>query len=390
MRALPVYLDHAATTPVHPRVLAALEEVRSRPRANPSSLHRPGREARALLERARARVATLLGVQPEEVFFVRGGTESDNLALQGRILAQLEEGESGDALWLAHSALEHSAVRETARRLASRHGIGVTVLPVSRTGEVDLDALRLRSSTSPPSVVSVQAVNSETGLILNLEPMVRFCREAGVVVHVDAVQAAGRVPLPQGALRPHLLSLSAHKMGGPSGAGLLIRERGVQLAPLLIGGGQEAGVRPGTADLEAAVGTAEALDLALAEEGREAERLRSLRDTLERTLVQEIPNLRILGGEGPRAPHILAVGLEGLPRDLLPSALDLEGVAASAGSACRSGSAEVSPVLTALYGSSAPGIAPLRLSLGWNTTAAELADATPRILKVFSRVREWA
>jgi cysteine desulfurase len=390
MRAPPLYLDHAATTPVHPRVEFAMAEVRAQPRANPASLHRPGRTARALLERARSRVATLLGVHPEEVYFVRGGTESDNLALQGRVFDRIEAGEPPGDVWMAHSAVEHAAVRETARRLTLRCGVEVRVLPVSPTGEVDLEALALSPSAAPPAVVSVQAVNSETGLILNLDPVLRHCRAAGIVLHVDAVQAVGRVGLPLGNLRPDLLSLSAHKMGGPAGAGLLIRARGVRLAPLLLGGGQEGGVRPGTLDVEAAVGTAEALACALETEASEGARLRSLRDGLEQTLIRAVPGLRVLGGEGPRAPHILAVGLDDLPRDLLPSALDVEGISASAGSACRSGSSETSPVLTALYGPTASRIAPLRLSLGWSTTAEALLVGTPRILEALSRVREWA
>ncbi len=396
-----IYLDHAATTPLHPRVAEAMAEVRARPRGNPASPHRRGREARSLLESAREQVAHLLEAAPREVFFVRGGTESDNLAVQGRALAAAWPGpskgspqDSGRPPVLVHSALEHSAVRESAAAAADRTGCRIETLPVSPAGRVDPDALeRLLPSrgTAPVALVSIQLVNGETGLLLQLEEPIRRCRTAGVATHVDAVQGVGRTPLPRGDARPHLLSLSAHKLGGPGGAGILVREEGVPLAPLLLGGGQEGGVRPGTVDVEAAVGTAEALALALAAGEDEAARLGALRDALEARLCARFPALRVHGGEGRRAPHILNLGIPGLPRDLLPGALDLEGVAVSAGSACRSGSTEVSPVLAALYGEEAAGkTAPLRISLGWSTTADEVREAGDRILRVLSRVWEGA
>jgi cysteine desulfurase len=295
---------------------------------------------------------------------------------------------------LAHSALEHSAVRESAAAAANRTGCRVEVLPVSPEGKVDpeaLDRLLPPRGTAPVALVSIQLVNGETGLHLEVEEVLRRCRAAGVVTHVDAVQGVGRVPLPGGDARPHLLSLSAHKLGGPGGAGILVREEGTPLVPLLLGGGQEDGVRPGTVDVEAAVGTAEALALALASRRDEATRLGGLRDGLEARLRAHFPALRIHGGEGRRAPHILNLGVPGVPRDLLPGALDLEGVAVSAGSACRSGSTAVSPVLAALYGEeSARRTAPVRISLGWSTTADEVREAGDRILGVLSRVWEDA
>jgi cysteine desulfurase len=394
-----IYLDHASTTPLHPRVEGAMAEVRALPRGNPASPHARGREARALLEGARERVARLLGRTPGEVFFVRGGTESDNLAVQGRVLASLEERVEGGASRsrppvVAHSALEHSAVRESAESAGSRFGAQVEVLAVLPSGQVDqahLDDLLTRTPHHPVAVVSVQLVNGETGLVLEVAEVIRRCRERGVVVHVDAVQGVGRVPFPwgeeEGGPPPHLLSFSAHKLGGPGGAGVLVRETGVPLVPLLVGGGQEGGVRPGTVDVEAAVGTAEALALALEAMEGEARRLAVLRDGLQSRLVEEMPDLRVHGGEGPRAPHILNLGVPGVPRDLLPGAMDLEGVAVSAGSACRSGATSVSPVLRALYGQGAQKVAPLRISLGWSTTSAEVDTAGERILRVLSRVR---
>ena len=406
-----IYLDHASTTPLHPRVERAMAEVRARPRGNPASPHGRGREARTLLEDARERVARLLGRTPGEVFFVRGGTESDNLAIQGRVLAVLEEragGRAGGRVGeragedappskppvVAHSALEHSAVRESAEAAARRFGARVEILAVLPSGRVDgahLDRLLDGTPEQPLPVVSVQFVNGETGLVLEVAEVIRRCRERGVIVHVDAVQGVGRVPFPWGpggiAPPPHLLSFSAHKLGGPGGAGILVREAGVPLAPLLVGGGQEGGVRPGTVDVEAATGTAEALALALESMEGEARRLAALRDGLQERIMEKMPDLRVHGGEGPRAPHILNLGVPAVPRDLLPGAMDLEGVAVSAGSACRSGATSVSPVLRALYGEAAQKVAPLRISLGWSTTAGEVETAGARILQVLSRVR---
>lgn len=394
-----IYLDHASTTHLHPRVARAMEEVRAHPRGNPASPHRRGREARGLLEGARERIAGLLGRTPGEVFFVRGGTESDNLAIQGRVLAALEERAGGSRSRasppvVAHSALEHSAVRESAEAAARRFGVQVEILDVLPSGQVDgaqLDRLLTRTPEQPLPVVSVQLVNGETGLVLGVAEVIRRCRERGVVVHVDAVQGVGRVPFPWGeegaGPPPHLLSFSAHKLGGPGGAGILVREAGVPLAPLLVGGGQEGGVRPGTVDVEAATGTAEALALALESMEGEARRLAALRDGLQARIMEKMPDLRVHGGEGPRAPHILNLGVPAVPRDLLPGAMDLEGVAVSAGSACRSGATSVSPVLRALYGEAAQKVAPLRISLGWSTTAGEVETAGARILQVLSRVR---
>jgi len=372
-----IYLDHAATTPLRPSVARVMAQVGLETPGNPSSPHREGRSARAALEAARERLAEVLDVPPGWVFFTRGGTESDNLAVLGRARA-----ETGGAIVI--SALEHSAVREAAAHLAGA-GRRVVVLPVHSSGEVDPVALEeALASPVPPSVLSVQAVNSEVGLVLELGPVLEGAASRGVPVHVDAVQAMGRIPLPKGAA---LLTLSAHKVGGPRGMGVLVRDPSVALHPLHHGGAQESGLRPGTEDVAGAVGTAEAIRAAEEERPHEVERLGALRERLETALLGNVPGLRIHGGEGARAPHILGLGLPGVPMDLLPGALDLEGIAASAGSACRSGSTEPSPTLLGLYGRAAASVAPVRLSLGRETTTGEVEAAIPRILGVFERVR---
>jgi cysteine desulfurase len=372
-----IYLDHAATTTLRPSVARVMEQVALETPGNPSSPHREGRSARAALEAARGRLADVLDVPPEWVFFTRGGTESDNLAVEGRARA-----EPRGAIVL--SALEHSAVRETVAHLA-RTGRHVVELPVLPSGELDAAALDdALASPVPPAVISVQAVNSEIGLVLGLGPVLEGAASRGVAVHVDAVQAMGRIPLPKGAA---LLSLSAHKVGGPRGMGVLVRDPSVALHPLHHGGAQESGLRPGTEDVAGAVGTAEAIRAAEEERPHEAERLGALRKKLETVLLGNVPGLRIHGREGARAPHILGLGLPGVPMDLLPGALDLEGIAASAGSACRSGSMEPSPTLLGLYGRVAAAVAPVRFSLGRETTTEEVEEAIPRILGVFERVR---
>lgn len=371
-----VYLDHASTTPLRPEVMEAMARTLAETPGNPSSPHREGRTARSVLEGARARVGAALGVAPTHVIFTRGGTESDNLAILGRARAEPQGS-------VVISALEHSAVREPARRLEAE-GRSVSVLPFLPNGAPNLEALTAALERSPPpALLSVQAVNSETGLVLDIGMVLERAATRGVPVHVDAVQALGRIPL---SVMPALLTLSAHKVGGPRGLGVLVRDPAVALVPLLHGGSQERGLRPGTEDVAGAVGCARAIELAVAEQAAEAPRLEALRAGLEATLVEAIPELRVHGREGPRAPHILSVGIAGVPRDVLPGALDLEGVAVSAGSACRSGSSEPSHVLVALYGGEAARVATVRFSLGRTTTRSEVEAALPRILGVLRRV----
>jgi len=378
-----VYLDHAAATPMRPEVREALAAVLDGVPGNPSSTHVWGREARRTLEDARSRIAHGLAVQPEHVFFVRGGTESNNLAILGRADQARAEGRK---LLMVRSTVEHSAVRESMGNATSSGGAECTVAlrPDGSMGLSELSRLLDRD----PILVSVMWVNHETGIILPVERVGELCRQAGVPFHVDGVQAAGRIGVEPGRLPIDLLSVSAHKLGGPRGTGVLVvRDRSL-LSPRLFGGGQEAGLRPGTEDVAGAVGMAVALETALDGLPAEAERLAGLRHRLESGLVSRIPGLRVHGVDAARAPHILNVGVPGLPRDVLPGALDLEGVAVSAGSACRSGSTTVSPVLEALYGPDEAGeVAPLRLSVGWPSTPEDVDRALQVIPGAVERIR---
>jgi cysteine desulfurase len=387
----PIYLDHAAATPLRPEVREAMEPLLSGLFGNPSSVHRWGRAAREHLEDARERTAAALGTAPSTVRFVRGGTESVNLAILGTIEPALGEtrtqsASSGGPL-LFRSSVEHAAVRESVAE-AEALGCEVYVLPVSPYGRIDLPDAR-KVARRKPALASVQWVNQETGTVLPIEEVGEWARDAGVPLHVDAVQGVGKLPLDLRRVPISLLSVSGHKLGGPKGTGVLVVREGARLHPRLFGGGQEGGVRPGTEDVAGAVGFACALEVAVSALGGEMERLRRLRDRLEAAIVQRLPGVRVHGGEGPRAPHISNLGVPGLPRDLLPSALDLAGVGVSAGSACRSGSVEVSPVLRALYGDDeAARVAPLRLSVGWPTTEAEVDEAASRIGDVVTRARD--
>jgi len=388
-----IYLDHAASSPLRPEVRAAMREVEESTPGNPSSPHRYGREARARLDEARHRVAGVLGADPMSVVFVRGGTESDNLAILGWTRSVRR---TGGRPRLLHSAVEHSAVAAAAREVEAEGG-RVEIFPVAPDGSARLDdaleSLRANATENGSGdvfggLVSCLWVSHETGLVLPIAEVAHWARERRFQVHVDGVQGVGRLdPVPIVAA-VDLFSLSARKLGGPPGMGVLVAGRGVTLHPTLFGGGQENGLRPGTEDVAGAVGTAVALEAAVSQRQAEWSRLGALRDALEARLREGIPDLVIHGSEGRRTPHILNVGIPGVPLDVLPGALDLEGVAVSAGSACRSGATGPSPVLAALYGEAhAVRVAPLRISLGWNTRASEVEEAGSVIIRVVEGVR---
>jgi cysteine desulfurase len=378
-----IYLDHAATTPLRGEVRSVMEPFLGERFGNPSSVHRWGRRASAALEEARTRIADALGARPGEIRFVRGGTEGANLAVLGRVLSALGPGLRPGVV---ASAVEHRAVLETLETVRRLGGEG-HLLPLDPRGVPDPGSLEA-ALASGPAVLSLMLVNNETGIIHPVPSVAGSCRAARVVVHTDAVQAVGRIPVDLRELPVDLLTLSGHKLGGPGGTGVLAIREGVPLEPWLRGGGQEGGIRPGTEDVVGAVGLAEAVVLAVAEQDAEARRLEGLRAELESRLREVIPDLRVHGEDAPRAPHILHLGIPGVDPHLLVPALDLEGVGASRGSACSSGASRTSHVLEALYGPMyAAEVAPLRLSLGRTTTAAEVAEAGERVAGVVSRLR---
>ncbi|HEX2207007.1 MAG TPA: cysteine desulfurase family protein [Longimicrobium sp.] len=369
----PVYLDYAATTPLRPEAREAMLDVLSARWGNPSSVHRWGREARAALEDARARFAAVIGAAPAEVFFTRGGTEADNLAVQGRGRV--------DAGPLACSAIEHKAVL-SASKAAAGNADRLRVIPVDASGVVDVDALTEIVRDQPPALVSVMWASNEMGAVQPVRRIAEICAEAGVAFHSDAVQALGKVPVRVDEVAVDLLAFSAHKLGGPRGAGVLFARRGTRLDPLLHGGGQERGLRPGTEDVASAVAFAVAAELAEAERAETMARVAALRDRLEAGLCARIPALRINAAGAPRLPTISNLSVPGADPEMLLMALDVEGIAASSGSACSSGAVEPSHVLMAM-GLPAEDAGPsVRFSLGRDTVEAEI----DRVLEVFPQV----
>lgn len=371
-----IYLDHAATTPVRPEARAAMAPFLGERYGNASSIHAVGRAARSALEEARERVAELIGAKRSEVVFTGSGTEADNLAVVGRWRAA--------AGGVAVSAVEHSAVRLAAAQTA-REGAAVTTLAVDEHARLDLGALD-EALAEPHALVSVMWANNEVGAIQPVREIAGRCRDRGVAFHTDAVQAVGHLPVSVADVGCDLLTLSAHKFGGPQGVGALYVRKGTAIDPLLVGGGQEHGLRSGTSNVAGAVGLAAALSRACADLEEEATRLGALRDRLEGVLLDGVPGASI-NGDGHRLPHILSLAIEGVEPDVLLPSLDMAGLAVSAGSACHSGASSPSHVLLAMGRHQGTTI---RFSMGWSTTEEEVERAAALFLEVVERVRTVA
>jgi cysteine desulfurase len=377
-----VYLDHAATTLLHADVREAMAPYLDDRFGNPSSMHRWGRQARNALEEARERVATALGARRRELVFTSGGTEADNLAVLGRWRAACRSGGPHGAV--ACSAIEHKAVAAAAQ-CAAEEGATLILLGVDEDGRVDLGALD-EALTATPCVVSVMWANTEVGTIQPVAEAGRRCRNAGIVFHTDAVQAFGKIPVNVNDTPCDLMSVSAHKIGGPKGIGALYIREGTTVLPLIHGGGQERDLRPGTENVAFAVGFAAAAERAVAEQAELATRLAALRDRLEAGLRALIPDLRVNGMGAERLPNILNVTVPDADQEGVLIGLDLEGVAASGASACQSGTIRPSHVLTAM-GRIGPEDASVRLSLGHPTTAADIDYAMAAFARVIEQVR---
>lgn len=378
-----LYLDYAATTPVREEVREAMAPFLAGVYGNASSLHGPGQAARAALDEARATVANAIGARPSEIRFVRGGTESDNLAVIGGYRAQRRRGRGPEAVV---SAIEHSAVLESAAYLRERDGARVVIVPVAPDGTMDID--EVVGAVGPDgALVSVMWVNNETGLILPVAELARRLNGTGVLVHSDASQAIGKVAVDVREVPVDLLTGTAHKLSGPKGAGFLFIRDGVEVEPLVYGGSQERGIRPGTEDVAGAVGLATAIRLAVRERDEVTQRMTGLRERLESKLQTAVPGLRVNGRDGDRAPHVSSLGIPDVEDGAaLVMALDLEGIAVSGGSACHSGSDQGSHVMAALFGAD-DDLAPLRVSLGRESTEGEVDRAAETIAQVVARLR---
>jgi cysteine desulfurase len=374
------YLDHAATTPIAPEVRAAMAPHLDAQFGNPSSLHAAGRAGRAAVEEARERVAAALGVAPLDVLFTSGGTEADNTAVKGIAWAARDAGRGAH---LVTSAIEHHAVLEAAEWLAAHQGFELTVVGCGADGIVEADAV-LDAVRDDTVLVSLMAANNELGTIQPLDVVGPALAERGVPLHTDAVQAFGRTELDLTGWGIGALALSAHKLNGPKGVGVLVLRRDVPCEQLLHGGGQERGVRSGTLNTAGIVGCGAAIELTAATMAAEVPRLRGLRDRLLDGLLA-VGGVALNGSVERRLPHNAHVAVDGCDGEALLLALDAAGVAASTGSACQSGAAEPSHVLTAI-GARTDGVAHLRLTCGRTTTEADVdlavtafAEAVPRL-----------
>ncbi|MHB8462531.1 MAG: cysteine desulfurase family protein [Vulcanimicrobiaceae bacterium] len=372
-----IYLDHAATTPVREEVLA--EMLPWFASYNPSSLHAEGRRARAALDRARDEVAALLGASRKEIVFCGSGSEADNLAILGIAHSLRDRGRHVVTVATEHHAVLHAfdALRED--------GFDVGVVEVESDGSVDPErfARALRSDTI---FASVMMANNETGAIAPIAQLAAIAREHTVAFHSDAVQAAAFEPIDVRELGVDALALSAHKFYGPKGVGLLWLRSGLQIQPMVVGGGQEFGLRSGTENVAGIVGFAAALRLAAAERGQNRERLGALRDVLEREILAAIPRAEAVVPP-LRLPHISNISFGGVSGEALAMRLDLDGVAVSTGSACTSGAVEPSHVLTALGLSRERCLGSIRLSLGRSTSREQIVQAGRRIAAAVEGLR---
>ena len=382
IRKGPVYLDHAATSPLRRDVWAAMEAELEHC-FNPASSHAFGRKAHRCLELARGQIAELLGCDRTGIYFTGGGTQSDNLAILGFLRANRH---AGPRVFV--SAIEHKACLESADRAAESGG-RVSRIPVDGDGVVDVEWLTaaLQEDRGAPTLVSVMWANNEVGTVQPMARIVEIAHAAGAIVHTDAVQALGKVPVRIDETPVDLLSATAHKLGGPVGIGILYCRKGVELEPLSFGGGQERSMWPGTQNPMGAVGFATALRLAIEEREDEVARWTDLREHLERRLVNEIPGARIhAAGARERLPQLVSLGIDGCDAGAVLVSLDLEGIAVSGGSACSSGSGTGSKVLEAM------GIAPdgpyatLRFSFGHETTKEDLDRAVDALVRITDRV----
>jgi cysteine desulfurase len=373
-----IYLDHNATTPIDPRAARAMARCRRAAFGNPASQHGFAARARRALEEARKSVARIVGARggPRggRVVFTSGGTEANNLAILGLAAADKPRR-------IVISAVEHPSVAGPAEELA-RRGWQLDRIRVLPEGSIDLAHLSALLA-EPPALVSIMLGNNETGVLQPVRQAAQMCRAAGTLIHCDAVQAVGKIAVDFSELGVDALTLSAHKFHGPRGVGALIVRHGVEPSPLLFGGFQQDGLRPGSEPVELAVGLAAALEAWERHARARLRRMSRLRDRLEALLLAECPGAVIVGVSAPRLPHTTSVAFPGLDRQALLMALDQAGVACSTGSACASGSSEPSPVLLAMGCPSEVVQGALRLSLGASTKAREVDEAARRIAGVF-------
>jgi cysteine desulfurase len=375
-----IYLDHNATTPLDPEVRGAMDMAAS-VFGNPSSVHAEGQRARRLVEEARDEIAALIGARPEELVLTSGGTEANAMAILGAA--------SGQAGRIVVSGAEHPSVREAAARRGGSPGFEVVTVNPEPSGALDPE--RVLAAIVPGTVlVSVMTANNEYGGCYPIARLAPEVRRRGALFHTDAVQAAGRLPIDVEEWGVDLLTLSAHKLHGPKGAGALFIRRGVSLESHTPGGGQERRRRAGTENTPAIAGFGVAARLAARRLAAETPQIAALRDRFERDLLGSIDGARVIGSEAPRLPNTSAILFEGIPGEALLIRLDLEGVACSVGSACSSGTLAPSPAILALGLTAGEARSVVRFSLGRGTTDSEVSKAVGIIRSAVSDIRALA
>lgn len=375
------YLDHNATTPVHPELKTKVGEWLES-WGNPSSIHWAGRGPKGLLREARQNLAAMLGVEPLELIFTSGGSEANNLALKG--LCDIGGGLRPGRDQIIISAVEHPSIRKTADYLGAR-GFKIDYVPVNRSGELNLEVLEDLVSEHT-AVVSVMMANNETGHIFPIKQVVEIAHAKGALVHCDAVQALGKIPLNFRELGVDMATISGHKFHALKGCGVLFQRKGLSLTSLIHGGGQERGRRGGTENT-LAIASLGYMALKKDEIYPQMNRIQKLRNHMEDRILAEIPNVKINGREGLRLPNTSSLVLDDVDGETLLMNMDVRGFAVSTGAACSAGNPEPSPTLLAMGLTRVEAQSSLRLSLGWGTTDEEIAEFVETLKAVVIRLR---
>jgi cysteine desulfurase len=375
-----IYLDHAATTPTHPQVVQAMLPYFADTFGNPSSIHSLGQETRAAVEEARGAIASLIGAEAEEIVFTSGGTEADNLAVKGVAFANRNRGNH-----IITTAIEHHAVLEPCKFLAEQ-GFEVTHVPVDRQGLVDPEDVR-KAVTDKTILISMMHANNEIGTIQPIAEIGRIAHKRGICFHTDAVQTVGHVPIDVDQIDVDLLAMSAHKLYGPKGIGALYIRKGTRISPFMHGGGQERGRRASTENVPAIVGFGKAAEIARREVSREIKQVTLLRDKLIQGLIERIEGVHLNGHPSLRLPNNANISVASVEGEAMVVSLDLEGIAASTGSACTSSALEASHVLLAIGLAGELTHGSLRFTLGRETTEEEVGRVLELLPRIVTRLR---
>ena len=378
-----IYLDNAATTAVSPEVLTAMLPYFTECYGNPSSIHSTGRDAHKAVDAARRQVAAAINADPAEIYFTAGGSESDNWAIKGTAFAKRDKGNH-----IITTAIEHHAVLHTCQWL-EKQGFEVTYLPVDENGLVSVEDVE-KAITDRTILISVMAANNEIGTIEPIAEIGALARSRGILFHTDAVQAVGAIPLDVKAMNIDMLSMSGHKFHGPKGIGALYIRKGVRLDTLIAGGAQERGKRAGTENLPGIVGIGKAIEIATRDMEANAARMTALRDKLIHGILESIPDVRLNGHPTRRLPNNVNVSVRYIEGEALLLRLDLAGIAGSSGSACTSGSLDPSHVLLAIGLPHEIAHGSLRLTLGTDTTEADIDEVLDKLPGIVKNLRDMS